>query len=92
MVRCKHAWRAREAYRIDAVTGKTTEAIGPMLCVWWNNVSPLLGTVPPWLTRNAGAGHLLNYPDDCTSCPVYEKAPPEDPHNSDPGSPPKEAR
>jgi hypothetical protein len=46
-----------------------------MLCSWGIDAAPdQLVNVPRWLQRNALAGHLLKYPDDCMGCPCFVSA------------------
>jgi hypothetical protein len=48
---------------------------GPMLCGWAEDAAPeKLMDVPRWLQRNARAGHLLRFPEDCKGCPVRQEA------------------
>lgn len=68
---CIHVERAEEA---QVVTNHgACPAVGPMLCGWAVNAAPdELVSVPRWLQRNALAGHLLKFPDDCRGCPCFE--------------------
>lgn len=67
---CVHAERSEEAYVV--VDGRERPSEGPMLCGWADSAAPAqMLNVPRWLTRNALAGHLLNYPDDCMGCPCF---------------------
>lgn len=73
MIPCVYAERAENAELVDPLTGHSTPTAGPMLCGWAMNAAPAqLVNVPRWLSRNAMAGHLLNYPTDCEGCPCYE--------------------
>lgn len=66
---CRYAQRSEEAYRVD-MNGHRWEVEGPMLCAWGMDAAPdKLIDVPRWLQRNALAGHLLKYPEDCDGCP-----------------------
>jgi hypothetical protein len=68
---CRYAQRSEEAYSVGD-DGELTPAQGPMLCAWGMDAAPSqLVNVPRWLQRNALAGHLLKYPDDCMGCPCY---------------------
>lgn len=67
---CRYAQRSEEAYRVEA-TGEV-RIDGPMLCGWAEDGAPTqLVNVPRWLQRNALAGHLLKFPDDCMGCPCF---------------------
>lgn len=70
---CRHAQLSEEAYEISTVTGEWQPGTGPMLCSWAQDSAPdQLMNVPRWMQRNALAGHLLNYPDDCLGCPCFD--------------------
>lgn len=72
---CQYAQRAEIAYRVDPETGEHTRVEGPMLCAWAMDKAPeQLINVPRWLQRNALAGHLLKYPDDCMGCPCFTRS------------------
>jgi hypothetical protein len=69
---CRFAQRSEFAVRIHS-DGTQTPILGPMLCGWAMDAAPAnLVNVPRWMQRNALAGHLLNYPDDCRGCPCFE--------------------
>lgn len=71
MTVCVHAERSEEA--ITITTHGTEPSQGPMLCGWADNAAPgELVSVPRWLQRNALAGHLLKYPQDCAGCPCFQ--------------------
>lgn len=68
---CRYAQRSEEAYLVGG-DGELTPCLGPMLCGWAMDAAPeKLVDVPRWLQRNALAGHLLKYPDDCDGCPCF---------------------
>lgn len=69
---CRYARRSEEAYMIRE-DGERVRVEGPMLCAWAEDGAPAqLLKVPRWLQREALAGHLLRYPDDCSGCPCHE--------------------
>jgi hypothetical protein len=74
-MRCVHAVRSEEAYAVDPLTRIERPVEGPMLCHWADATADgtLVG-VPRWLQRQALAGHLLRYPDDCFGCPCFTPA------------------
>lgn len=72
---CQYAQRPDVAYRVD-LDGREMRVEGPMLCGWAMDSAPVqLVDVPRWLQRNALAGHLLKYPDDCYGCPCFKESP-----------------
>lgn len=72
---CRYAKRAEEAYRVEDDDSLTPVA-GPVLCSWAQDSAPdALLNVPPWMQRNALAGHLLRFPEDCRRCPCYADIP-----------------
>jgi hypothetical protein len=71
---CRYARRAEIAYRVED-DNTMTPTQGPMLCGWGQDAAPeKLVNVPRWLSRNALAGHLLNFPDDCMGCPCFAQS------------------
>lgn len=73
---CIHAERSEEA--VAVTEHGTVPTTGPMLCSWAINLAPdELVSVPRWLQRNALAGHLLKFPDDCKGCPCFQPRPPK---------------
>lgn len=58
--------------RVDAATGEETRVDNPPadLCAWGLHAGERLKQMPPWVTRNAEAGHLWR-PGDCDGCPCY---------------------
>jgi hypothetical protein len=73
---CRYAHRSEEAYEQGSNEHRWRPVEGPMLCAWAMDAAPdKLVNVPRWLQRNALAGHLLRYPDDCMGCPCYEARP-----------------
>lgn len=70
---CRYAQRSEEAYVIE--DGIETRVAGPVLCAWGLDAAPdQLLNVPRWMQRNALAGYLMNYPDDCMGCPCFVAA------------------
>lgn len=71
---CRYAQKSEECYVIGP-DGKQrrVDDPAPSLCGWAMDAAPSqLVNVPRWLQRNALAGHLLKYPEDCIGCPCYE--------------------
>lgn len=77
MTLCRYAKRSEECY-IITTDGRQIAAADPQpsLCSWAMDAAPAqLMDVPRWLQRNALAGHLLIYPQDCDGCPCFEAQP-----------------
>ena len=79
MTKCKYATAPAELYTQNA-NGEFVQISNPdrTLCAWATYhpeaVEKLTGT-PPWLQRNALAGHLIRE-SDCDTCPLFERGPP----------------
>lgn len=73
---CRYAKKTEESYWV-AQDGRQIKVDDPpiSLCSWANDAAPVqLVGVPRWLSRNALAGHLLRYPQDCEGCPCFVEA------------------
>lgn len=74
---CRYAVPSEEQYVVDFQGGPLRKVENPpiSLCSWAIDAAPTqLVNVPRWLSRNALAGHLLRYPDDCMGCPCFEES------------------
>lgn len=71
MPRCRHLTFSEEAY-VSSEGGSWTKAPGPALCEWADNPPERLAGTPQWMIRNALAGRLIRYPEDCAKCPAFE--------------------
>lgn len=72
---CRYATKSEESYivHMDGSQERVNDP-KPSLCSWAIDAAPdQLVNVPRWLSRNALAGHLLKYPDDCHGCPCYSE-------------------
>jgi hypothetical protein len=77
---CKYAVASSEAYVMDDRTNNLRKVENPPrdLCAWalFDPHAPAkLLDVPPHVSRNAIAGHLMAA-DDCLMCPCYEPGDP----------------
>lgn len=70
---CEYLEPPDQAWEVDPVTGKETkiENPEPSLCAWAVHAgAEKLKGMPPWLVRNAEAGHWWRAAD-CGDCPCY---------------------
>lgn len=72
---CRYAKKSEECYVITPDgQERRVEDPHPSLCTWAIDAAPIqLIDVPRWMQRNALAGWLLKYPDDCVGCPCYSE-------------------
>lgn len=64
---CIYRGLSDEAFRIDAVTGRESQAE-----VWLCNWPTTLSAVPPWHQRLVGPGLAISPERDCATCPVRQ--------------------
>lgn len=74
---CKYATAPVEMQERSNLTGKWRDVPNPdrFLCSWADyhpNAVEKLSNTPPWLQRNALAGHLMQK-GDCERCPLYDE-------------------
>lgn len=80
MTHCKYASCADESWERSPISGRWVpkKDVKRDMCTWalyHPDAVDKLTNVPPWLSRNALAGHLMR-PADCESCPLFEEGDP----------------
>ena len=69
---CRHLIASDEAFRVENDGSHTRVSV--WLCAWASSARGLLRDAPPWLQREADAGHLWR-DGDCVGCPCFAARP-----------------